>query len=257
MKTGALGAGGTFVHNLLSLEVEPREIAPKGIGSFAVRPLLKGSHVATFGGPILARQQFEQLPADVRSRSIQIELEVFVAGPPLREDGDSVNHSCEPNCGLRNATQLVAMRDIEAHEELTYDYAISDASDYDEFECGCATTTCRGRILQHDWTRLELQKRYEGYFSPYIARLIAASAHKRVLTKREVETMVNDYDNEPLGALTIALRIATGFTSESFGDLMKRTGLFGAPGYSPAKTPQLEDLDAILKVLIEQRTVGS
>ena len=38
----------------------------------------------------------------------------------------SVNHSCEPNCGIRNACGLVALRDIKDGEEITYDYCMTD-----------------------------------------------------------------------------------------------------------------------------------
>ena len=135
MRTVALGVGGLFMHNLLASTVEPRSIPPKGFGSFALDWIPKGSHIATFGGPILTAEQFSLQTADVRSRSIQIERDSFITGPPHREPGDTINHSCEPNCGMRNATQIVTMRDVLEGEELTYDYAMSDISDYDEFRC--------------------------------------------------------------------------------------------------------------------------
>jgi hypothetical protein len=69
---------------------------------------------------------------------------------------------------------LIAARDIEAGEELSYDYATSDGSDYDEFECVCGSESCRGKITGHDWMLPELQLRYRGSFSPYLARRIAA-----------------------------------------------------------------------------------
>jgi len=37
-----------------------------------------------------------------------------------------INHSCEPNVGFAGNVVLVAMRDIEAGEELTTDYAMFD-----------------------------------------------------------------------------------------------------------------------------------
>jgi SET domain-containing protein len=39
---------------------------------------------------------------------------------------DFTNHSCEPNCGLRvdpSGFEMIALRDITANEELTYDYS--------------------------------------------------------------------------------------------------------------------------------------
>jgi hypothetical protein len=61
-------------------------------------------------------------------------------------------------------------------EELTFDYAMSDGSDYDEFECHCGAGICRGTVTGQDWQLTELQHRYAGLFSPYLARRIAAHA---------------------------------------------------------------------------------
>ena len=72
------------------------------------------------------------------------------------------------------ATVLVARRDIEPGEELTFDYATCDSSDYDEFECLCDEPTCRGVVTGLDWAKPELQAKYDGWFSPYLARRIAA-----------------------------------------------------------------------------------
>jgi hypothetical protein len=67
---------------------------------------------------------------------------------------------------------LVAIRDIQAGEELCYDYAMSDGSPYDEFECNCGAPNCRGRVTGDNWRDAELQEKYAGYFSPYLQRRI-------------------------------------------------------------------------------------
>ena len=69
---------------------------------------------------------------------------------------------------------VVAMRDLEAGEEITFDYAMCDGSDDDEFVCGCEAEHCRGLITGADWLKPELQQRYAGWFSSYLARRIAA-----------------------------------------------------------------------------------
>ena len=70
---------------------------------------------------------------------------------------------------------LVALRDIAVGEELAYDYATTDGSDYDEFECDVRQrAACRGKVTGHDWMLPELQLRYRGTFSPYLAKRIAA-----------------------------------------------------------------------------------
>ncbi|HMY16300.1 MAG TPA: hypothetical protein PKA58_08205, partial [Polyangium sp.] len=59
----------------------------------------------------------------------------------LRRRGDFVD-----NAGLDGQIVLRAMRGIVPGEEICYDYAMSDGSDYDEFECTCGTPDCRQQI---------------------------------------------------------------------------------------------------------------
>ena len=63
---------------------------------------------------------------------------------------------------------LVAMRDVEPGEELTTDYALFDSS-ADEMECRCGAEQCRGVVKGQDWQLPELQDRYRGHFSTYLA----------------------------------------------------------------------------------------
>jgi hypothetical protein len=198
------------MENYRTPSAEMRNLGSKGFGSFATQFIPRGTVIATFGGTASNQQGLQRFPAERVSRSIQVELDLFFVGPVQREPGDSINHSCEPNCGMRNATQVVAMREIEPGEELTFDYAMSDMAAYDEFVCSCGAPSCRGRVTSLDWQNPSLQAQYEGYFSPYIEREIAAARLARPLKKQEVEEMMSSYDLDPQGALTSALRIVTG-----------------------------------------------
>jgi hypothetical protein len=57
---------------------------------------------------------------------------------------DLVNHSCEANCYI-DGIYLVAMRDIVAGEELTFDYSVGNTDGW-EMECGCGSDRCRGVV---------------------------------------------------------------------------------------------------------------
>ena len=160
----------------LTPKARPVHVGAAGRGSVAVDPIAAGEVVVAFGGRAMTRDEFDLLPLGQQARSIQIEEHLYLAGAPEPEPADFINHSCTPNCGMRGSTVVVALRDIEPGEDLTYDYAMSDGSDYDEFECLCSTTTCRGKITGDDWMLPELQLRYRGYFSPYLANRIASLA---------------------------------------------------------------------------------
>jgi uncharacterized protein len=158
----------------LTPKARPTATPHKGYGSVSLEPIAAGEVVAAFGGRCITRDEFDLLPASQQVRSLQIDEHLYIAGAPEPEPADFINHSCEPNCALSGNVVLVAARDIAAGEELTYDYATSDGSDYDEFECSCGTALCRGKISGHDWMLPELQLRYRGAFSPYLAKRIAA-----------------------------------------------------------------------------------
>jgi hypothetical protein len=242
------------VRNYLSPLAEAREIPPKGFGSFAVDPIPMGTIVATFGGTILTRINFETYPLEQRSRSIQIDVDQFVLGPESREPGDSINHSCSPNCQLRNATQLITMGPIAVGEELTYDYATSDTSDYDEFECVCGSDNCRGRVSGNDWKLPDLQSRYQKIFSPYVQRKIQSAQLARALTKRDVEDLMSNYDGDPQQALARALRIVTGMPNASWKTLIDLSITDEQQSKLLQKLDQ-KSLDQLAQQLNERRTL--
>lgn len=148
-----------------------------GRGTVATEQIAAGEVIAAFGGRCVTRDEFDLLPTSQQVRSIQIEDSLFLAGGAEPEPADFINHSCDPTGAMRGSTVLVALRDIDAGEAITYDYATSDGSDYDEFECACQSALCRGKVTGHDWMLPELQLRYRGSFSPYIAVRIAALAN--------------------------------------------------------------------------------
>ena len=90
----------------------------------------------------------------------------------MGEPADYINHSCNPNAGMRGQICIVAMRDIAPGEEITIDYAMVDSSGYDAFPCACGAADCRGQIDGSGYKHLALQEKYAGYFAPHIQRKI-------------------------------------------------------------------------------------
>ena len=168
----------------LTPKARPASIGSRGHGSVVIEPIRAGETIAAFGGRCITRDELSLLSTSQQRRSIQIDDTLFLAGSPEPEPADFVNHSCEPNCGMSGSVLIVALRDILIGEHLTYDYAMSDGSDYDEFECSCGSALCRGKVTGHDWMLPELQLRYRGYFSPYLSRriadLVSIGAERRV-----------------------------------------------------------------------------
>ncbi|MBM4422822.1 MAG: SET domain-containing protein [Chloroflexi bacterium] len=157
----------------LSPQLEGRlNPAKGGFGVYARHRVSAGELVVVWGGSVVDHQTFVTLPMELQSRSVQVEEDRYLVSNSPEDPADHINHSCEPNAGLVGQIALVALRDIKPGEEVCFDYAMTDASPYDEFECGCGMPTCRGRITGNDWMLPELQEKYAGHFSPYIQRRI-------------------------------------------------------------------------------------
>ena len=151
-----------------------------GRGLFATTDIGKDEIVAAKGGHIVDRKTLrEQISPRLGPVEIQIDEDLFIA-PVSDEERESsmlyLNHSCDPNLGIRGEITFVAMRDIRAGEELTRDWAMTDDDDY-SLECNCGAPNCRKTLTGKDWQRPDLQKRYAGYFSAYLACKIAMRCH--------------------------------------------------------------------------------
>ena len=153
------------------LELRPQ--SDKGdFGIYTTAPIPAGSLLLLFTGDIVDAEQLQQVPASHRRFSIQVEEGLYLVTLGDPETSDYLNHSCLPTAGMSGQIGVVALRDLAAGDEICIDYAMCDGSPYDEFQCGCGTPICRGRITGDDWRRPELQARYAGYFSPYLQRRI-------------------------------------------------------------------------------------
>lgn len=165
--------------NWLTPKAEVREIGGgKGFGSFARAPILAGEIVAVFGGWVVDRAVLLTQTTDRQARSIQIDDDLYLLSGTDPEPGDMVNHSCEPNCGMHGPSAVATNRNIAVGEELCFDYATCDGHPGPLFVCECRRPTCRGTVTGDDWRLPELQRRYEGFFSPYLERRIRMSMNR-------------------------------------------------------------------------------
>ena len=165
-----------------STKTEVRESKIHGCGLFATADIAKDEIVAVKGGHIVGGETLrKKITPDLGPVEIQIDDDLFIA-PVTQEKRELsmlyLNHSCDPNLGVRGEITFVALRDIRAGEELTHDWAMTDDDDY-SVECNCGAVNCRKILTGKDWQRRDLQKRYAGYFSAYLARKIARVEARR------------------------------------------------------------------------------
>jgi SET domain-containing protein len=160
----------------LSPKTALRESKIHGRGLFAMADIAKDEVVAVKGGHIVNREVLRRkITPRLGPVEIQIGDDLFIAPVTDEEREGSMlysNHSCDANLGLRGEITFVAMRDIRAGEELTHDWCTTDDDNY-SVECNCGAPNCRKILTGKDWQHPDLQTRYAGYFSPYLARKIA------------------------------------------------------------------------------------
>jgi hypothetical protein len=122
----------------------------RGRGVFAAVSIARGTHVATLAGE---RVHYEDCLARVTAGTehlddpLQIDSRLFL---DLDAFSRLFNHSCNPNLGLRHTSDLYALRDIAAGEELCYDYAttVSPTISIAQWimRCRCGAPNCRTLI---------------------------------------------------------------------------------------------------------------
>lgn len=156
------------MENIISSKIEKRNNSLNKIGYFAIEEIKKGETIFIKGGHLLTRN--ELFSSSVINSYFPISDEYFLAARSKDEEENIklyINHSCNPNCGIKGEITFVAMRDIKAGEEITIDYAFIDNEEY-SFECTCGSNNCRKIITGYDWKIKELQDKYYDYFSQYL-----------------------------------------------------------------------------------------
>ncbi|MBD0389639.1 MAG: SET domain-containing protein [Nostoc sp. C3-bin3] len=144
----------------LDFHVTIQETA-KGRGVFAKKKFAKGETVVV-GIPT------EEVP-ERTIYSFQMDFNLYVN---LNEPAVVVNHSCDPNTGVKNnqfgGYNFVALGDIEAGEEITWDYETTEYESIAIHRCLCESLSCRGKTLGFKFREQMLRDTYGEYIADYL-----------------------------------------------------------------------------------------
>ena len=149
--------------------IRPSPIEGKGL--FARRPIQQFEIVAIKGGHILDRRALARVKNRIACAYVQIADGFFIGATTaaeVRRNKIFLNHSCAPNVGILGQIIFVAMRDIRAGEELTYDWAMEENVPA-KTRCRCGVAACRGWLTGQDWKKPALQRKYRRYLSAFLA----------------------------------------------------------------------------------------
>ncbi len=154
-----------------------------GKSVFVARAFAEGEPMLEFTGRRLATGKVPSLMRGGADRYVQVTPDHYM-GPSGRLD-DLVNHSCDPNAGLRftdHGVFLVAIRDIAAGEEVTWDYSTTLTGSNWHMICGCRSATCRRVIGNFETIDPERQQFYRArnLVAPYLRRRDAVEVGRRI-----------------------------------------------------------------------------
>jgi len=131
-----------------------RSSAIHAAGCYTTTAVRKGTRVAEYTGPRLSKEV-----ADASNEDSPITYLFGLGDGSVVIDGHCmamfINHSCAPNCEteeVRGRVWIRAIRNIEAGEEITYDYCLYDGGD-DEASCNCGAEKCRGTMYSPEESR--------------------------------------------------------------------------------------------------------
>ncbi len=117
-------------------------------GCYTTRPIRKGRRIVEYDGPRMTKAV-----ADIRYADRWVTYLFGYGDGDMVIDGFGtamfINHCCDPNCETLDEEGhifIVAMRDIAAGEELTFEYNLWDSDDDDQ-DCYCGVPTCRGTMF--------------------------------------------------------------------------------------------------------------
>lgn len=153
-----------------------------GKAVFAARDFDEGAPLLEFTGRRFHSERVPSLMRGGSDRYVQVTPDHYM-GPSGRLD-DLVNHSCDPNAGLRftdDGVFLVAIRSIARGEEVTWDYSTTLAESNWHMICQCRSPDCR-RVIGN-FTTLDPQRqqfyRARNLVAPYLRRRDDVVAGKR------------------------------------------------------------------------------
>jgi len=152
---------------------EVRRSGIHGSGVCASRFIPKETRIIEYVGELIDKEESERRALAQHAKSLDTgDAAVYIFTLTGRTDIDGnvpwntarlINHSCEPNCEawiVGRKIFIYSLRDIQAGEELTFDYGF-DIECYEDHPCRCGSAECMGYIVSRSqWP--ELKERLAG-----------------------------------------------------------------------------------------------
>src|SRR3989454_11805202 len=120
-----------------------------GQGLFAAQYITKGTRIIAYIGEKITRRESARRLEAGNAYIFHLNYRYALDGETLANTARYINHSCDPNCAVEKTNDtlwIVALRDIQVGEELSYNYGY-DAAQYAHNPCHCGAENCCGYIV--------------------------------------------------------------------------------------------------------------
>jgi hypothetical protein len=141
----------------------PYRTSNTGEGLFAKVDFKKGDLIFTWKGV----KKKGRYPWYVGHRWLPIDRYQWIA-PYRNNPGWYINHSCNPNSGIKDSIKIVAMKSIRRGEEVTIDYSTSTSENGWYLICHCKNKNCRRIIRSYEFMPPKLKQKYRDFISEYL-----------------------------------------------------------------------------------------
>lgn len=147
------------------LHIYAADTGNRGLGIFAAKQWKEGDSIIVdldgdYYEQVVSYSELQEIGVNIGS-TLQVGVDAYKL--PTGSLEDFTNHSCDPNTGIKlisRGTVVVALRDIAAHEELTYDYSTYLSNPYEKMECMCGAEKCRNIVGNFATLPDHLKERY-------------------------------------------------------------------------------------------------
>ncbi len=148
----------------------------EGLGVFAKKKIKKGDMILIWGGRILSSAELANIVKKAPEFDffpVEVANGFYIAPSNIHQIDDAyrINHSCNPNAGIKGQTLVVARKDIHAGEEICFDYETSDIINM-SFICTCGSKFCRKKINGNSWKKKNFQKKNTNFLSIYLKEML-------------------------------------------------------------------------------------
>jgi len=176
-----------------------------GKGVFSKRPIRKGTKVVEYTGPIVSREEADEIgtsTVDGHTHTMLFTIDDdHVIDGNRGGDAKYINHSCDPNCEAvqydDDTIFIESLKSIPKGQEITYDYHLEVPGKITdkvkkEYACFCGSPNCRGTQIAASILEKQAKKDEKKRLKKEKKE---AKKGKKTKTKGNVKAKANDKQN--------------------------------------------------------------